>query len=804
MRFYSLALLIATAILASACGSDSSDGSNNSTSRQFSSLPPVTIGDVNPVDIADGELPYAFAAVDDDARNRWLVADELQGIIAIDKTSNASTVILAISSDDQETLLTSVSDIALDSVNSVLYVLDTERRIATATSSSTSSSSTNSTTSSVSSGSSSSIDTSNTLGHIIAIDLTNDTSKTAIARTDITIDNNDDSYFYQSILPSSLFFDETNNRLLIGDRAGLLISIDSTAAFVFCVFTFSPTDGTVGVLAEEKNLDNPVNPLSDVRDIYYDAEEDMLYTSGTFSIGASTGEYLYQGIRINASTWNRQTFYLEDSTLSDIAIRANARSTLYNSIAYDRNTQHAYLFNQFEQQLLAINLPDLDDDRLIIRTYPMTGPSYAEDRPLILISDLLYDVDNGLRAFDAGLNSFFQLETDNVIFPDSSSSSDSSNSSSANSSLSSNDSDSSSSAASSSSVFTASERTPLFVGTPLPENSLSQPQRPLDIVHNGTSLIISDGNPNQPDAFIFTGTYESLDFSLDLDGITGTDFTPTDEQKANGPSITRPKPFFIAYNTTTQDTLFYGGAFQQKTDDEDKWFTYRPALYIKKQGEESARPISTFVDEDDEDKLKLLDVAQVFNQGTIIDIALSTEAAFVATSNALYAWVLDTQELILINPDDPFFNPPEKNKNITAIAVDETSNRILVSDSSLDNIVSIESNFRTDIEPEVSVVSGLGQNTPQAEHYLALPVGLAIDENSGIAYTFENSIRALISIDMETGQRERLDSNPNFIRSASAITLSNDGSTVYVLEKGQNRILSIDIATGTQTWIDSI
>ena len=750
MRLQSLSWLLATAVFITACGNDSSDNVTVSSGGQFSSLPTITPETPNPVSIAEGEILNGFAVVDDEKNDRWLVADTVQGIIAVDKTTDARTVLIPLASESNDSIVYSIQDIALDTNGSTLYIIDDVGAPTT----------------------DASIETP---GNLVSVDLNTGNAAIAMPFNDMIAENG-----FKSREPNALFFDEKNDRLLIGDARGisynLIINGELTTALAFAVFTFDTTSETpFGVLAAEANSASPILPTLDVRDFHFDADSNTLYVSAFNQFGSLAGEFTLESRLINVTTWEQEILYSENPAQvtqlgqSQLDARQGIRRSIFTGITFDNSSNQLYVYNPFGRIILEFELDNIGDSAFGTADGNRIQNSNTEERSLRSVSQLTLSEAGILEAFDSELRGFFTIDIEDN-----------------------------------------NQSNLIFAGTPITDSPLESPQIPRALGFNNGALVVSDNATNQLNLLTRQGDgYEALELNISLE-------TPDTQESIIGTSVTleegqtntlplSPKPLFLAKNRQG-DTFFFAEGFQQKTDDALEINTFPAAIYRMQSGSNSAYPTTTTASNDGEE-VDILDIntfyssiyfaifnrSRTFSSGRLIDFAASNDVVYIAESDFLFGWNERERLFVQLAPSASAIRPT----NIVGIAADEDNDRILIMDSGLDALIAISEDLGEDNSRTVEFISST-EKTP----FTPIPAGLAFDADNNLAYTYENSLRAVIQIDVATGERKRIDSNPNFIRSVSNLTISDDGNTLYLIERISRRVISLDIATGAQTWLD--
>ena len=755
MRLSTLFLLFSFSLLAG-CGSNSDEPT---TSSPIASGKPKQDA-ANEVSIIDQEFYRPTAFVDDSANDRWLIADKMQGIIAINKTTDARTIIAPLS--DDETGLQSASDIALDSATNTLYVLD------------------------------------RTAKNIVALNTENNAT---IATLDSDIF--DDLADARWGVPTSLFFDDANQRLLIGDSTGLEIeNSNGDIAYAFCVFIYTPANNNLSIMAE---MDSRENPRFAIFDIYYDADNERLLTSGLRYSTTGTPSYAVQSIPVNDWAAASYLFAKSGSSISN---------TAKHSITYDKVKTAAYIIDSDASTIYGFDLSTTDPVLTLItegddgKAYPFQSPSainFSEDYGLQLLDESsqallsVADVELLQASTDGGTTENTDTPAEDITTAIE------------------EDTDQTESDTS----LTSADRTLILSGIPLPDTPATSLQFPdsLLIEPSTQKVVITDRARQQPNA-IESGLqngYSEWEFNINLDGITPDErnFNP-DNEAPSAPSITEPFPQLLTKNSQG-DVFVYAKAFLMATDDDFTHHLYNAAIYQRLAGETDFTPISTFTEKDNGTEKtyiqniqafasgfrisqgvygQILDIRdiEVVNNGIIIDVEVYYSDG---SKNAyLTYWRLSDGLFTVITSRDTSFNP----RNVTGMAISPDESTLYFTDAIHDSLISITLNS-LDATPSFSfnVVSGRQHDGD----YIALPAGLALNKALTKAWTFDNAIKAVVEIDLNTGFRTRLNSSVNYIDAVKSLELSEDETTLFLIDKTLNRVISIDLLTDgyPQNWL---
>ncbi len=731
MRFTSLTLLL-SAFLLSACGSDSNnnDTSSNSSSAQ-SSTPSIVSGEPNAVVYAAGEFSNAFTFVDDEANNRWLLADSAQGVIAVDKTSKAVTLLTPLANDSNTSKLQSINDLVLDTKNNILYMLDL------------------------------------TGEQIVSADAMSGMTSVVATKEDFAIE---EAFDWRQ--PASLFFDQTNEQLLIADAFGLeyVITDEDTdtqaTLFALSTFIYTPSTGAISVMAAANTIANPLSPRIEVKDIYFDDSQNTLYVSSSFRVSNqnSTGSYYYRILKIDALSQTSSTLYADNATpISNV--------TSAHSVTYDNTSNQLFMVNSQTRRLLALDITAIEDeDNTTDKEVSAVLSFDDQDYPITKAGNIALNTAGDILVLDEKSNALFSLDYDITTKPEDDAS---------------------------------APRTLLVSGKPITPKYTDMPQSIVDInVDPDTqALIITDRTSLQKNALTYSdgsNAFSPFDFQVDMSGVTSQELTLSTDETLN--IELQPKPLFVAQEHSTGDLVIFASSFAQATNDPLVYDIYNAALYRRKAGETKAIPISLIEDNDGDITL----FSFPFNTSSTQKITLNDDGVYFGGNSYV---IRDRFNNLIPIGDIVFWNEKEQGletitngslyspQNLTGVAYDATNKRVLFIDASQDALIAIAE----DDERTFTVISGRTNTDSPA---MPLPSGLALNHNTQMAYTFENSVRAVFSIDLATGKRTRIDSEPNYIRNASKINLSADNQTLYIVDASSNRIVAMDIDTGEQRWID--
>ncbi|HEY7774444.1 MAG TPA: hypothetical protein VIC26_14770 [Marinagarivorans sp.] len=770
MRLSTLYMLLATSLVA-ACGSDNDNDSANSSSSAMN-LPDIVQEDANTVTVPDGEFYRPTTFVDDAAYNRWLIADKAQGIIAVDKTSGAKSRFLPFGEQDGD--IKSARDIALDSTTNTLYVLDTRA------------------------------------AQIAAIDT--QSKAVTIVATDEDFDALDDAGW---AAPTSLFYDNLSQRLLIGDRTGLLVFNDnSVQVTTFCIFTYTPNTGAIDILSEASNRANPLL-RSDVRDFYYDADNNRIITTGLNY--SSSGTPYYGGLIIPVDDWGAAELYYRDP------IPATSTSVSH-SVTYNEDTSAAYVVNDDVNAIFAFNLDlftETDEGTLrpprVFITYGGDGGAYPFSRPLALA----YSTDEGLLMLDESSRAL--LAVADVEIPterpeQEEEQQDNAEDNANEDSSASDDSTDESLIDEEEASLQSAERRLLTSGTPLSATSDTFIRTPFSLLAAPASdtLLITDASNAQRNTLQYNdGAYSIWPFSVNLDAINaievkfstttqGSEPEPLDPPPA--PTITEPKPIIFSKNANG-DLYTFALGFRRATDDDYVMEQYLSGVYRRLSGETQFTPFSTaeFTLSDNTKEPRLKDFSAAFTPSEVRNIAVVDEGIFYVlqktTSSSsrsyIYFWNKNNDRLYIVNDSTGAYSP----RNITGSALSRDQATLYFVDSDHDALIAVSLSELTSTTPTFEFRVASGRQTT-GEAYLYLPAGLAIDDAESTAWVFENSARALVQIDLASGSRTRIDSAINYIESAGTMALSDDESRLFITDKTTNRIIQLTLADAEQTLLD--
>jgi len=118
------------------------------------------------------------------------------------------------------------------------------------------------------------------------------------------------------------------------------------------------------------------------------------------------------------------------------------------------------------------------------------------------------------------------------------------------------------------------------------------------------------------------------------------------------------------------------------------------------------------------------------------------------------------------------------------IAIDNTNNRILITDSGLDAVIAID---LTTGQRSIVSDSDSNNNNP-----LMNPHGIALDEADNVVYVMDSGLKGLIAINLSNGERTVVSNNT--IGNGSNFLIPRD----IALDKTNSRILYTDILKGTE------
>ena len=735
MRLSTLFLLFSIS-LATGCGSDNDESTSSYSSGSSSS---IAIGPTNPVTIKEGEFYRPTTFVDDSANDRWLIADRMQGIIAVNKTSNLRTILTPLSSD--ETGLQNITDMALDPATNTLYILDA------------------------------------TAKNIAVIDSDGDITET------LDSDMFDDLVDAGWGAPTSLFFDTTNQRLLIGDRAGLEIeNSDGDTTYAFCVFIYTPTNDSISIMSE---IESRESPRSFIYDIYYDADNERLFASGLVSIN-SIGFYAAQ--IITESDWASVSyFYIKaDASISSTAVLHN--------ITYDPEHTAVYAVDSDDKTIYGFNLSLLSDDNKGLERTAITNGNDGKAYPFQRPTSISFDTELGLLLMDETNRTLVSI--DHVELPQTPPGEQE---------------DDETTEETEPEVLSAT-RNLLVAGTPLSSAPASFLQFPYDLVIEPISdtLIITDRSDAQRNAIVSDiNGYTPWSFNFNVDLITPYNVNYDSSEDApvpSAPSITEPKPILLAKNQR-DDMFMYALSFSTQSDDEYVHHRYPAGIYqrLGSEGNDADfAPVSTFdITTNGETKTYMQDFSGAFAPSELRDFAVIQGGIIFhyekissnSTRSFITFWEKSKNVLITVSSNSTSYNA----RNVTGMVLSQDESTLYFTDAYHDALISVALNTLDDTPSfEFTVISG----RQHEGDYMPLPAGLALNQAETKAWVFDNAIKAIIEIDLETGNRTRLDSTLNYIQSIKSLELSEDETTLYLIEKSLNRVISIDLIEDyPQNWL---
>ena len=724
-------------------------GCGSSTEEPTTSEPlelgEITQGPVNEIELTPGEFYRPNAFVDDAANNRWLVADKVQGIIEIDKATTAvPTVLVPLATDD--TGIQSVSDLALDPATNTLYVLDTAA------------------------------------SNIAAIDTISLNISHPIDSEDL--DGLGDARWGA---PTSLFFDTANNRLLVGDPLGLLTeTLEGVATNAFCIFILTPSTNAISIMAE---ADSRAFPRFGIFDIHYDAINERIIA---LTLQLSDAGILNHSVQtISEDDWSNEGYFFNPSDSEDTLHNALLASITYNSAndyayAIDRNSKAVYGFN------LALTGEDENGDIIQPEATSVTNTNDDGAYPFQLLQSaaLNFSPEHGLLLLDETTRALLSFNHDEAKLETDSAS-----------------------------------RSLIFSGIPLSENPDTFLQFPYDLMidPNTEDLIITDRTDAQRNAIVSStsgNSYTPWVFNIDVEALTPIDIDKTtdvvegeEQEIPEAPSITKPKPILLSKNAQG-DTFIYALGFSRATDDDFLHHSYLPGIYqrLGSEGNDAVfKPISTIdVTRDNGDiETVLQDFSVIFTPSELRNFAV-VESGIIfnyertgtsSTISYLIFWNKTNNTLTSITDSSGAYSP----RNVTGFALSADESTLYVADAYHDSIIAITLQS-LDSTPSFSFAAVSGR--PHDGEYIALPAGLVLNKEGTTAWVFDNRIRAVIQINLDTGLRTRLhtpdadadDSPPKYSNAVKTLVLSEDESTLYAIDKILNRVISIDIVSGNQAW----
>lgn len=601
---------------------------------------------------------------------------------------------------------------------------------------------------------------------IVAINLASRTQEQFITSDSFDVADN-----FAWVAPTSLVLDEEGNRLLVGDRFGYRAPTFSA----FTIFSVNLADQTVSIIAESSVAESSLQSF-EARDFTYDAAQGYFYVSG-LSENLLQQSY-YSAYRFSESDWSRKLLPIGASKIV-------SRSAAAHDIVYRAN-EGIYLIDSSGRALVNLDV-DTEDAKARIIGLSNDDKDYPLARPVAIH----FTQENQVTVLDEGLSALFSVNFSITVEQD---------------------------GEGKEAGYTAdSTRALLASGRPVYPEPTTAPQIVFDLHFHQASnrLIVTDRALSQADIYTYEQGvgYSAWQISPVLDGLAFTE-EPYEVPLKEGQAVEdivpdlpdTPKPIFVTTDSSGELIAYARGFLVEAEAPEiiDKAdgtqavvFSYRrypPALWQIDTEAFTATAISIQEVADGDNAF----VKVPFSSFDIIGMSANDKGIYFLPSNpysqgifVVYYWSKEQHAF--------FIAPIEVANDIrgakpTNIAYDANTQTFLMADAINDAILTFD--------PEARALSTLSGRMNNGDLFLPLPAGIASD-SANKAYSFENSLKALVEIDIATGNRTRLDSPINYIRSVGQLTLdSGNTPRVYLLEKLSQRIITIDLMTLEQQWLD--
>ena len=561
--------------------------------------------------------------------------------------------------------------------------------------------------------------------------------------------------------PTDLVMDSDNGRLLVGDRYGFI----GQGYFAFAIFSVDVATQDVSVIAESSLVASPLQGF-EARAFTYDAIKGDFYASGLVNL---SNRYYYAAYSISESDWSRKLLSLNSE--SEVS-----RSAATHDVYFSEDSG-VFLIDSNARTIVNLNI---DGETTKARIIELAND--GNDFPLLYPSAFHFVDENTVTILDAGTSALLSVDFTITLTLD-----DDGNET---------------------GYRSTSTRTLLASGKKAYADPTSAPQIVFDLHFHQASgkLMITDSAASQAGMLSYTSTdgYSSLILDPQIEGFASTEepytYTLGENQGIEDvrPNLTpAPKPIFVA-SDTDGELIVYGRGFLVESKDpiinedddgnpESVTFTYNrygPAIYIVDIETLEATPISVGTNTD--------------NQSAFVNVPFSSAdvKGMAANENGVY-----------FLPNEPYaFGPfavyywsyENKTFNVAPVELASDVGRPLPSDITYDAVsgdfvlTDAVNDALLKFNPEERVISTLSGRMNDGDVLFALPSGVAT-VGGMTAYTYENALKALVMVDMSTGDRTRINSPVNYIRSVSKLTVDTVGKKVYLLEKLSQRIIEIDI-----------
>ncbi|MDZ7922901.1 MAG: hypothetical protein U5M23_02355 [Marinagarivorans sp.] len=368
MRFTSFSLWLAlTATLTATTGC----GNSKKTTENLPplDLPPIVQGPANPVSYAEGELLNGFAFANDASNNRIIIADAARGIMAVDATTKAVSVLMPLGQQNtaDTVYLQKVTDIALNEAQNLLYVLDTGAK------------------------------------KIFTLDLTTNVLSVIAKATDFTIG---EKFIWSA--PTKIVFDKTRQRLLIADASGLQNAPNPITAFnAFALYAYSLETKAISVVMETENLASPLLFRS-IQSVYLDEINNRIFTSGvSFPTGTATTAVQSVDI-ISLTDWSRKPLFIGTTTIPT--------SNQQHAATYSNASNTVYFLESNSGNILSIDLADTNPKL----NYKILVNNNLKQDYSLLTPTALTQVNDAFWVYDRSAKTVFSVDkatgTRSIVF----------------------------------------------------------------------------------------------------------------------------------------------------------------------------------------------------------------------------------------------------------------------------------------------------------------------------------------------------------------------------------------------------
>lgn len=576
--------------------------------------------------------------------------------------------------------------------------------------------------------------------------------------------------------PTTLVMDADNGRLLVGDRYGFI----GQNYFAFAIFSVDVTTQNVSVIAENSLVASPLQGF-EARAFAYDALNENFYVSGLVNL---SNKYYYAAYSISESDWSRNLLSL--NTATEVSRSAATHDVYFNE------DSGVYLIDSSSRTMVNLSV---DGESTKTRVIDLAND--GNDYPILYPSAFHFVDENTVIVLDAGTSALLSVDFTITVEQNEE--------------------------GNETGYSASSMRTLLASGKKVYADPTSAPQIVFDLHFHQASgkLMITDSAASQTGMLSYTDAdgYSSLVLNPLIDELTTTEETYTitlaDGQGIEDirPNLTpSPKPIFVT-SDTDGELIIYGRGFLVESKEplvnedndgnpESVTFTYNrygPAIYRIDLETLEATAISVTNNTDSQPGI----VNVPFSSADVNGMAASEEGVYFLPSSpyslgpfVMYYWSYENKAFYVV--------PVELAADVgrplpTDVSYDLVSGAFILTDAVNDALLTFN--------PEDKTLTTLSGRMNNGDMTFSLPSGIATDEGL-TAYTYENALKALVKVDMSTGDRTRLDSLTNYIRSVSKLTLDSVGKKVYLLEKLSQRIISIDIddtnddAIYEQAWLE--